>query len=156
MEARLRSGRFKCECWEVEMSSDQVESLLAEARSENPDAVIQAFGAVRPPNPKAVAMMSAQTLASLESGSMIAERREVDLLLRLAGTRQIGEAFRRAGYRSGKKRLFIVAAWSGAASEPKKLRSMASNDTRFRSVPESTLDKKDFDAVERAALLAGT
>jgi len=101
-------------------------------------------------------MVAAQTLAAAKAGATLAEKPELDLLLRLAGTRQIGEALKRAGYRSGKQRLFLVAAWEGAASEPKTLKRVASRDRRFRRLEERPPTEEDLDSVERAALLAAS
>jgi tRNA threonylcarbamoyladenosine modification (KEOPS) complex Cgi121 subunit len=135
---------------------DDLESLLAGLRKESPKAIIQAFSAGRPPNAGAVHMIAAQTLTASKSGSTLAERPELDLLLRLAGTRQIGEAFRRLGYKSGGsgKRLFLVAASEGNGRALNRLIKRASHDRRFAPVAMKAPGEGDLELVERAALLA--
>jgi tRNA threonylcarbamoyladenosine modification (KEOPS) complex Cgi121 subunit len=149
-----RETSFHCRCWELHVGPDDVEAVLARIRKESPDVIVQVFGANRPPNAAAVEMVAAQTLAATKSGSTLAERPELDLLLRLAGTRQIGEAFKRVGYKSGAKRLFIVAASEGNASALGRLGSRLERDGRFTEVAKKKLGKEDLEAVERAALLA--
>ena len=147
-------GAFQCACWEVHVDLDDLEPLLAGLRKESPNAIIQVFGASEPPNERAVELVVAQTLAAARSGSTIAERPELDLLLRLAGTRQIGEAFRRVGYKDGGKRLFMVAGSEGTGASLKRLRKRASGDRRFTPIARRKLEKGDLELVELAALLA--
>jgi tRNA threonylcarbamoyladenosine modification (KEOPS) complex Cgi121 subunit len=149
-----KGTRFHTACWEVRIKSEEVEGLLASTREQNPRAVIQIFGADGPPNPTAVEMVAAQTLAAAKSGSTLAERPELDLLLRLAGTRQIGEAFKRVGYRSGGRRLFMVAAYEGDGAALERLARELARDKRFTQLAKRRLAKGDLDQVEGAALLA--
>jgi tRNA threonylcarbamoyladenosine modification (KEOPS) complex Cgi121 subunit len=145
---------FHCTCWEVDVPPDEAERLLAEMRGASPKVILQVVGASRPLNPSAVEMIAAQTLAAAESGSTLAERPELDLLLRLAGTRQIGEAFRRLGYRSGGKRLFMVAASDGNGAALARMSKRLAKDRRFKEVARKKLAEADLEQVERAALLA--
>ncbi len=147
-------GDLSSLCWEVSVKSGEVEGILTTMRKESPGLIIQLFGASDAPNPKAIEMVAAQTLAAAKSGSTLAERPELDLLLRLAGTRQIGEALRRAGYSSGGKRLFLVAASAGEGAALKRMQRRLAKDRRFAQIPERRLEKEDLDRVERAALLA--
>ena len=149
-----RDSTFLCRCWEVKVGPDEVEGLLARLRKENPALLIQIFGAGRALNSAAVDMVAAQTLTAVRTGATLAERPELDLLLRLAGTRQIGEAFRRVGYKSGGKRLFLVAASDGSGEAMLRLASGLSRDVRFKERAMKKLTKADFQMVERAALLA--
>jgi len=151
-----RDSAFHCRCWEIGVRPREVESLLAELRKENPTIIIQVFGAGDAPNPAAVGMVAAQTLTAVESGATLAERPELDLLLRLAGTRQIGEAFARAGYMSDGKRLFLAAAAKGKGEAMRRLAKRLSTDRRLVEVPTKKLGKADFQMVERAALLAAS
>lgn len=146
-------GTARCACWEAELEEKDAEGVLARTREQNPGVVVQLFGASRPPNLAAVEMIAAQTLAARRSGATLADRPEVDLLLRLAGTRQIGEAFRRAGYRSG-KRLFMVAACEGDEDALRRLAESAARDGRFGRLEGRELTKGDLEQVERAALLS--
>jgi hypothetical protein len=155
MRKMPRESRFHCECWEIDVDPDDVESLLAELRKESPNAIIQVFGASRAPNAGAVQMLAAQTLTAAKSGSTLAERPELDLLLRLAGTRQIGEAFQRVGYKKKNgKRLFMVAASERGGAALRRVASRASRDRRFTLVAKKKPGRGDLQLVERAALLA--
>src|SRR5713101_3530039 len=149
-----RDRALLCRCWEIRVGPQEVESLLAELRNETPAIIIQVFGAAIAPNPVAVGMVAAQTLTAVRSGATLAERPELDLLLRLAGTRQIGDAFKRVGYKSHAKRLFMVAASEGEGDAMRRLAKRLSADRRFVEVPAKKLAKVDFQMVERAALLA--
>ncbi len=106
------------------------------------------------PNTGAVEMIAAQTLTAARSGATLAERPELDLLLRLAGTRQIGEAFRRVGYKSKGVRLFLVAASEGSRTPLLRVSRRLAKDTRFSEVPDRRPAEGDLDQVERAALLS--
>ena len=149
-----RDSTFLCRCWEVTVEPDEVEGLLTKLRKENPMVVIQVFAAGSDPNAAAVEMVAAQTLTAVKSGATLAERPELDLLLRLAGTRQIGEAFRRVGYKSGGKRLFLVAASQGSGEAMLRLADGLSKDGSFKELAKKKLGKADFQMVESAALLA--
>jgi tRNA threonylcarbamoyladenosine modification (KEOPS) complex Cgi121 subunit len=141
-------------CWEVGVQSDEVEDLLARTRKGSPGVIIQVIGGTRQPNPAAVEMIAAQTLEAARSGSTLAERPELDLLLRLAGSRQIGEAFRRVGYKSNDRRFFMVAASAGSGASLLRLSKRLAKDKRFTAVPKKAIGAGDLDEVERAALLA--
>jgi tRNA threonylcarbamoyladenosine modification (KEOPS) complex Cgi121 subunit len=149
-----KESRFNCMCWEIRVRPEEVEGILSKMRKQNPKVIIQVFSASSAPNPSAVALVAAQTLTAARSGSTLAERPELDLLLRLAGTRQIGEAFQRAGYRSNRKRLFLVAALEGNGAALSRMSKSLAGDKRFAGVPPKRLAKDDFEQVERAALLA--
>jgi hypothetical protein len=158
-ESIPRQGRFHCECWELDVRPEDVEALLVKFRQESPTAIIQVFCAKGSPNMGAIEMIAAQTLTAAKSGSTLAERPELDLLLRLAGTRQIGEAFQRVGYKStsseSRKRLFMVAACEGRGAAVNRLSKRASLDPRFTLVEKTrALAGDDLELVERAALLA--
>lgn len=146
--------RFGSACWEVRVPKGEVEELLAKIREQSPGVIVQVIGAARAPNPGAIEMIAAQTLMAARSGSMLAERPELDLLLRLAGTRQIGDAFRRVGYKSDRKRFFMVAAAEGSGNEITRMGERLAADKRFTALPKRRLAEVDLDQVERAALLA--
>jgi tRNA threonylcarbamoyladenosine modification (KEOPS) complex Cgi121 subunit len=149
-----REKSFHSACWEVSVPPEEVEELLATIRKRTPGVIIQVVGATRAPNPGAVEMIAAQTLTAAISGATLAERPELDLLLRLAGTRQIGEAFQRVGYRSKDKRFFMVAASEGSGAALVRMGERLAVDKRFKEVAKRKLRKADLDQVERAALLA--
>lgn len=151
---RLRQGNFHCTCWEIAVQPGEVEGLLAKTREQNPGVIVQVVGGARAPNPSAVEMIAAQTLTAAKSGSTLAVRPELDLLLRLAGTRQIGEAFQRVGYKSKGKRFFMVAAAEGSGVALRRMSNRLAGDARFAEVARKRLAKGDLEQVERAALLA--
>ena len=149
-----RDNDFLCHCWEMDISPLDPETFLARVRTDNPGLFIQVFGGKRPRG-SVVEMIVAQTLMGMRSGSILADRPELDMLLRLAGTRQIGEAFLRLGYKSGGgKTLFMVAASEGQGREMNRLRDAMSKDHRFVEIEKMPLTEDDLLAVERAALLA--
>jgi len=133
---------------------EEVEGLLAKIRKQSPGVIVQVIGAAEAPNPRAVEMIAAQTLMAARSGFTLAERPELDLLLRLAGTRQIGEAFQRVGYKSNGKRFFMVAASDGNRPALARMGKRLAADKRFTEVAKKQLAEGDLEQVERAALLA--
>ena len=149
-----RENSFHCACWEVVAPPEEVKDILAKVRKQTPGVIIQVVGATRAPNPSAVEMIAAQTLTAAKSGTTLAERPELDLLLRLAGTRQIGEAFQRVGYKSGGKRFFMVAASEGSGTALVRMSKRLALDKRFKEVAKKRLSKSGLDQIERAALLA--
>lgn len=150
----MREGQFHSACWEVDAGPGEIEPLLAETRERSPGVIVQVVGADKAPNPRALELIAAQTLAASRSGATLAERPELDLLLRIAGTRQIGEAFARVGYKSEAKRLFMVAACEGGGAALRTLSKRLAKDGRFREVPRRHVGEEDLELVERAALLS--
>jgi tRNA threonylcarbamoyladenosine modification (KEOPS) complex Cgi121 subunit len=113
--------------------------------------VIQLVGGRRLPSAAAVEMVAAQTLRAKTSGSLLVKRPELDLLLRLAGTSQIGEALEEIGYkRKGKKVLVAAGPGSGLARLAKSL----AGDARLKRVRKGPLTEDDLEVVETAALVA--
>jgi tRNA threonylcarbamoyladenosine modification (KEOPS) complex Cgi121 subunit len=140
-------------CWAVAVPREELEALLAKTREGSPGVLVQVINSTREPNPAAVEMIATQTLMAARSGSTLAERPELDLLLRLAGTRQIGEAFRRLGYKSSAKRFFMVAASESGPALARMGERLAA-DKRFTQLARRALEEDDLQEVERAALLA--
>lgn len=148
-------GRSHVACWEVRASREEVEELLSKTRRQNPRVIVQVMGDSVTPNPAAIEMIAAQTLAAARSGSTLAERPELDLLLRLAGTKQIGQALKRSGYASAGTRLFMVAASDGGGADIGRLTKRLAKDARFSRLSKRELAAEDFARVEVAALLSG-
>lgn len=149
----VRSGRAFCRAWRVDAPPDDVESILSGLRLAGHKALVQAFASRRPPDMVALEMLAAQTIYASASGATLANKPELDLLLRLAGTRQIGEALERHGYRSGRGALYVVAA----SSDPDALEALVGRlerDARLREVPRRRARKGTLELVERAALLS--
>jgi len=88
-------------------------------------------------------MLAAQTFQAERSGTLLAKKPEVDLLLRLAGTTQIAKAIRERGAKPGASFLLIVASRSGIVGIPGLLQEL----------PRSLLSDGDLARIERAALL---
>jgi tRNA threonylcarbamoyladenosine modification (KEOPS) complex Cgi121 subunit len=149
-----REGSFSCLCWEINTKPEELDALLARTRGRHPGVVVQIFRAARAPNPSAMLMIAAQTLTAAKSGATLAEKPELDLLLRLAGTRQIGEAFRRVGYRSSGKKMFMVAASEGKGARLRRLGDELAKVKGFKEVPKRALATGDLEYVEVAALLS--
>ena len=166
-------GRVRCACWEIDVRPAEVDDMLSRMRVENGGVLIQVVRMGSAPNCAAVEMMVSQTLAVAGTASTLAEKPELDLLLRLAGTRQIGDAFKRIGYKGGSergdeggggrggggngntpKKLFMVAASGRGGDAFDLLLQRIAGDHRFKTVPKKPLGKADMETVERAALLA--
>lgn len=112
--------------------------------------IVQLLAQKAVPSARAAGMICEQTLRAAKTGALVAEKPEVDLLLRLAGTNQISDAIRRAGYGSG-GRMVLVAA--GAPRSIAALRRGLSRDPRFSILPDGEMDEEGFAAVDAAALL---
>jgi tRNA threonylcarbamoyladenosine modification (KEOPS) complex Cgi121 subunit len=139
---------------EIELGADRVERELARLRSEYPKLVLQIVSMRKLPSPWVVKMIAAQTTRASRTSCMLADKPEVDLLLRLSGTGQITEAIRKIGYRANGKKMLVA---TGAAKELKRL------ELELRKSPSYHLrssDRKDAPSeearllVETAALLA--
>ena len=131
----------------------QADAELRRLRELHPDLVIQLVSMRKKPNAKAVEMIAAQTIRARETGALIAEKPEVDLLLRLAGTAQISEAIEKAGYKA-RGRRFLVGA--GPDEGVARLGSHLGREEfagRYRRIPGGRLDDEGREMVERAALL---
>ena len=88
-----------------------------------------------------------QTTEAERLGTLLANEPEVDMLLRIAGTRQISVAIREAGFRNGTRSVLVAA---GARS---KLTQLESQLNGARRVGGGELTSQDLERVEKAALL---
>jgi len=122
-------------------SPEESKRRLADA---NPGSVVQAAKARMAQNERFVELLAAQTLRAESTGSLLANRQEMDLLLRLAGTTQISSAIRDAGASQG-ERFVLVVAGRRRARLPSGL---GGKELQRRELTDSELEK-----VERAALL---
>jgi tRNA threonylcarbamoyladenosine modification (KEOPS) complex Cgi121 subunit len=140
----------RCLVARVEVAPSSAGGLLSELRQKHPRLIVQLLAPRAVPSTRAAAMICEQTLRAARTGALVADKPEVDLLLRLAGTSQISVAIERAGYTSGRA-IVLVAAGSprGVAT----LRRELSGDSRFAILPDAEMDEKGFAAVEAAALL---
>lgn len=119
----------------------ELRKRLAQA---NRGAVVQAAADDAADNELFVEMLAAQTLRAEASGSMLARKPEMDLLLRLAGTTQISRAVREKGAAEGRPYLLVVAG----RRRPKGVRGLASVE-----LPRRKLTRAELERVEKAALL---
>jgi len=110
----------------------------------NPGFMVQAVRATRGMNEFFLEMLAAQTLQAESSGSLLANKPEIDFLLRLAGTTQISVAIKEAGAKEGEPFVAVVAGRSEVNVEAQ---------TRGRELPWRKLSRAELDRVERAALL---
>ena len=92
-----------------------------------------------------VEMIAAQTVHAEATGSMLARKPELDLLLRLAGTTQISRALRENGAVKGEPFLLMVAGRGRRKGIP---------GLSAPQLPRRALSKSELDRVERAALLS--
>lgn len=104
--------------------------------------------AVRPAaagNERFIEMIAAQTFQADASGSLLAKKREIDFVLRLAGTTQISAALSEEGARPGEPFLLIIANRT-----PVK----GTRDVKKSELPRRKLSIEELIRVEKAALLS--
>jgi tRNA threonylcarbamoyladenosine modification (KEOPS) complex Cgi121 subunit len=118
--------------------------LKRELAAANPGALVQAAKGGSAENEFFVEMLAAQTLRAETSKSMLANKPEIDLLLRLAGTTQISQAIKGEGARRGEPFL-LMAAGRSALTTPRVLEG--------KELPRTGLTKAELAKVEKAALL---
>lgn len=123
-------------------SRDRAKLALASA---NKGALVQAARWEASDNASFLAMLAAQTFLAESSGTMLARKREMDFLLRLAGTTQISEAIREMGAKEGEDFLAVVAG----GKEPR-----APPGFEGERLPERQLTREEYARVEAAALLS--
>ncbi|HXW37711.1 MAG TPA: KEOPS complex subunit Cgi121 [Nitrososphaerales archaeon] len=121
---------------------------LAELRRRHTDLAIQA---VRPgciENETLGEMLGEQTAMAKKTGALLAKTPEIDLLLRVAGTRQISEAIKEIGTRRKEGQTILAL---GAERDLSELEKETGIRGRVKSRP---LSEEELDRVERAALLS--
>lgn len=111
---------------------------------DNPGSVVQATRREAAKNGFFVEMIAAQTFQARRSGTLLAKKPEIDLLLRLAGTTQIAAAIEEVGAKDGGSFLAIVAS-SYRTKRPPEFAEPA--------LPRHPLSHEELDRIERAALL---
>jgi len=95
-------------------------------------------------NESFVELLAAQTLQAESSGSLLANRPEIDFLLRLAGTTQISKAIENAGAKPGEPFILVVAGRT-------VVRGASGLDGT--ELPRRELKDDELGRIERAALL---
>ena len=121
------------------------EKVKADLRRSCPDALIQSTRVEAVSNPRFAELVAAQTFASLESGQLLANKPEMDLLLRLARTAQISQAIQRVGARRGEPFLAIVVS---------RGKRIAIAEPPGEPLTSKDLSEEELDRVEEAALLS--
>ena len=91
-----------------------------------------------------VELLSAQTLQAQSSGGLLANKPEIDFILRLAGTTQISRAIGDVGAKSGDKFVLVVAGRS-TVRRPPGLEGV--------ELPRLKLTDSELERIEKAALL---
>jgi hypothetical protein len=128
----------------VEDGSDP-EPLKAKVRSRHKGALVQTVDSRLATNAFFVEMIAAQTVRAAETGNLLADKPEIDFLLRIAGTTQISVALKQAGSKEREPFILVVSGYRGIGN----LRPPPGG-TRL---PRRSLSEEELDAVERAALL---
>ncbi len=134
----------------VQLETEKTESELLRLRSKYPLLVVQIVTMRKPLSPRAVEMIAAQTLRAIRTSSLLADKPEVDLLLRIAGTNQITVALSTIGYKSKGTKLLVAA---GPKSQVESLRRSLSQSPSYRMRSSEEVQERDLAAVEKAALL---
>ncbi len=122
------------------------ELVKGRVRSECPGAVVQSVRPGLTENGLLVEMIAAQTFKAAATGGLLAERPEIDLLLRLARTSQIARAIEETGSKKGEPFLLVVAA-------PEKALRPLDRMGLGNELPRRKLNEEEVVAVEEAALL---
>ena len=91
-----------------------------------------------------VELLAAQTLQAESSGGLLANKPEMDFLLRLAGTTQISRAIRDAGAKAGGQFVLVVAGRSVVRRPPGIV---------AKELPRRGLTDSERARIEKAALL---
>lgn len=122
-------------------SPEELKRRLAEA---NPSSMVQAGKGTLVRNEAFAELLAAQTLQAEASGGLLANKPEIDFLLRLAGTTQISGAIRDAGVKSGEKFVLVVAGRSTIKRPP---------GIDGEELPRLELTTSELGRIEKAALL---
>lgn len=115
------------------------------ASAINPGSMVQTARAGAAVNETYAEMIAAQTFHAAAAGSLLANRPEIDFLLRMAGTTQISKAISTLGSRKGERYLLVVASQAEIRSEPRR---------EMLELPRRDLSKAELGKIERAALLS--
>ncbi len=124
-----------------DLNPDEVKRRAAASRGGE---LIQAVAEDSADNEFFVEVIAAQTMRAQASGTLLARKPEVDLLLRLAGTTQISKAIREKGARAGEPFLLVVAG----ASRPETV-----GGVRCTELARRGLSAEELRRIEAAALL---
>jgi len=122
-------------------SPEDLKRRLADA---NPGSMVQAAKVGLVGNEAFVELLAAQTLQAESSLGLLANKPEIDFLLRLAGTTQISLAISDAGAKPGDRFVLVVAG-------RRTIRSPSGIEAK--ELPRLELSASELGRVEKAALL---
>jgi tRNA threonylcarbamoyladenosine modification (KEOPS) complex Cgi121 subunit len=140
-------GNLPVRCYRLPGSADPV-ALREALQKEIPGLLTLAVNEVAVSNEAVVEMLVAQTLRAASTDNLLARKREVDLLLRIAGTTQISAALRNVGAQKGKP-FVIILAGTEKELEVASTSGLLGNERTGKK----ELEKSELKLVERAALL---
>jgi len=123
------------------------DSIRKAVRANIPHSIVQTVRADAATNSFFVEMIAVQTLRAWGTPDLLAQKPEVDLLLRLAGTTQISKAIDQIGVKKGEPFLLVVA---GPARELTKLSREQVGGPGLRA---RKLSLAELERIETAALL---
>lgn len=121
------------------------ETMKRKLAAANPGSLVQAVAAGTVENEFLIEMLAAQTLQAKETGSMLANKPEIDFLLRVAGSTQISRAIRMCGSKEGNAFVLVAAG-------KRKVAGLA--ELGGQELPRSQLAAPERAVVERGALLS--
>ena len=123
------------------------DSVKRTVKAKFPGSIVQVVRADAATNGFFVEMVAAQTLRANGTQSQLAKRREVELLLRLAGTTQISKAIEQMGAKIGEPFLLVIAG------PDRGLVDLSLKELGGSELEKRELSSDELDRIERAALL---
>jgi len=105
---------------------------------------VQTVNSTSASNVRFIEMIAAQTLQAESSGSLLAKKREIDFVLRMAGTTQITRAIKNQGVQAHAPFIVVIAS----RSPVKGVRHFKGTE-----LPKKELTVAELSRVEKAALL---
>lgn len=121
-------------------------ALKEEIKARHHPELVQTLRTSTVKNAMYATMLAAQTLHAAETGNLLADKAEIDFLLRAAGTTQIARAIELAGTRAGEPFILVVA---DRRTAPLRL----GRTLKPLELERKRLTPKEFAGIERAALL---
>ncbi len=126
--------------------SEDPQEVKKRLRRKHSGLLVQGVRPGRSANEFYYEMVAAQTVEAASSGNLLAQKPEIDLLLRLAGTAQIATAMAKEGTEKGRPFLLVVAGEAAAVRE-------VSEEEGWERLGRAPLSEAELAMVEGAALL---
>ena len=124
------------------------EPLAQRLRQNHPRLIVQAVSSAGASNERLVEMIGEQTAEAQTTGSPLAKKPEVDLLMRLGGTTQIARAIKEVGVKRGDAFVLIVFG-----EESEVLKFELKEAARWERLQRRPLAADELSRIEKAALL---